>query len=78
MSRHEYPKFVKARSILSYRAHRELGISTGDLAKQFQLLHPSVSQSIKRGEGLIVKEGYEMVGNDADKSMDVLNCIDII
>lgn len=53
-----YPRTVNARSILLYWAHRELGISTVDLAKRMKLSQPSVSQSIKRGERLIIEEGH--------------------
>jgi putative transposase len=56
-----YPQTVKARSILLYWAHRELGISTVDLAKRVNLSQPSVSQSIKRGEKLIMEKGYKLL-----------------
>ena len=55
-----YPRTVRARSILLYWAHRELGIPTVDLAKQLNLSQPSVSQSVKRGERLIIENGYEL------------------
>lgn len=55
-----YPKTVKARGILLYWAHRELGISTVDLAKRMHISQPTVSQSIKRGEKLIIENGYEL------------------
>ena len=56
-----YPRTVKARSILLYWAHRELGLSTVDLAKRLKLSQPSVSQSIKRGEGLIMDKSYTLL-----------------
>ena len=56
-----YPQTVKARSILLFWAHRELGISTVELAKRVNLSQPSVSQSIKRGEKLIMEKGYELL-----------------
>jgi REP element-mobilizing transposase RayT len=56
-----YPKTVRARSILLYWAHRELGMSTVDLARRLKLSQPSVSQSIKRGEGLINSGSYNLL-----------------
>lgn len=56
-----YPQTVRARSILLYWAHRELGISTVELAKRVNLSQPSVSQSIRRGEKLIVEKGYKLL-----------------
>jgi chromosomal replication initiation ATPase DnaA len=56
-----YPQTVKARSILLYWAHRELGISTVELARRVNLSQPSVSQSIRRGEKLISENGYELL-----------------
>jgi chromosomal replication initiation ATPase DnaA len=56
-----YPQTVKARSILPYWAHRELGISTVELARRVNLSQPSVSQSIRRGEKLISENGYELL-----------------
>jgi predicted DNA binding protein len=38
-----------------------LGISTVDLAKRVNLSQPSVSQSIKRGENLIMEKGYKLL-----------------
>ena len=55
-----YPKTVKARSMLLYWAHRELGISTVNLARRLKLSQPGVSHSIKRGEGLVAREGYRL------------------
>jgi DNA-binding Lrp family transcriptional regulator len=48
------------RSILLYGAHREPGHSSVDLAKRLKLSQPSVSQSIKRGEGLVIIRGYTL------------------
>jgi hypothetical protein len=55
-----YPRTVMARSILLYWAHRELGLSTVGLAKRLKLAPASVSQSIKRGEGLILDRAYTL------------------
>ncbi len=62
-----YADIVKARSILLFWAHRELGMTTVDLAKRFELSQPAVSHSIKRGERLVVREGYEIVENNTYK-----------
>jgi hypothetical protein len=55
-----YPRTVMARSVLLYGAHRELGLSTVELVKRLRLSQPSVSQFIKRGEGLIIDKGYTL------------------
>jgi len=46
-------KTVKARSVLSYWAVRELRISTVQLAKQLKLAQSTVSQSVVRGEKIV-------------------------
>jgi hypothetical protein len=46
--------------ILLYWAHRELGLSTVELSKRLKLSQPSVSQSTKRGEGLIIDRCYTL------------------
>jgi putative transposase len=46
----EYSKVVAARSLLSYWAVRELGISATELARRMKPTQPAVSISVKRGE----------------------------
>ena len=55
-----YPQTVKARSILLYWAHRELGIPTTELARRMNLSQPAVSHSVARGEKLVRENGYTM------------------
>jgi hypothetical protein len=55
-----YPQTVKARSILLYWAHRELGIPTTELARRMNLSQPAVSHSVARGERLVREYGYTM------------------
>ena len=55
-----YPQTVKARSIFLYWAHRELGLSTVELAKRMNLSQPTVSHSVKRGEKLILEHEFDL------------------
>lgn len=48
-----YADTVQARSILCHAAHRELCMSTVDLAARLGVSQPTVSQSVQRGERLI-------------------------
>lgn len=57
-----YPQTVKARSILLYWAHRELGIATTELARRMGLSQPAVSHSVARGEKLVREIGSTMLG----------------
>ena len=58
LKRGRYPQTVKARSILLYWAHRELGIPTMELARRMSLSQPAVSHSVVRGEKLVRENGY--------------------
>jgi len=49
-----YSKRVEARSVLCYWASRELGMSTIALSKRLGVSQPTVSQSIKRGERIVM------------------------
>jgi hypothetical protein len=44
-----YPDVVAARSLLCYWGHRELGISTVELARRLGLTQPAISQAVARG-----------------------------
>ena len=52
-----YPDVVAARSLLCYWGHRELGISTVELARRLRLTQPAISQSVARGSAIAVSEG---------------------
>jgi putative transposase len=51
-----YPDTVEARSALCYWAARELKISTVELSKQLGISQPTASQSVKRGERVVVEK----------------------
>ena len=55
-----YPDAVAARSLLCFWAHRELGISTVDLAGRFGLTQPAVSQAVARGERVAGERGLKI------------------
>jgi putative transposase len=57
MSNVRYPVVVKARSVLSYWAVRELGYSATELAKKYGLTQPAVSTAVKRGEKIVKENG---------------------
>jgi len=50
-----YPDTVEARSVLCYRARRELGITALELSRRLGISQPMAGQSEKRSEK-IVKE----------------------
>ena len=52
---------VKARSLVCYRAVRELGISLTDLAQRLKLSVPGIGYSVKRGESIARDNGYQLV-----------------
>jgi hypothetical protein len=57
-----YPETVEARSVLCYWAARELGISTLELSKRLGISQPTASQSVKRGEMLVVDKKLNLMG----------------
>jgi len=54
------PDRVRARSLYCYWAVRELGHSTTALARELGISQPAVSQSVRRGEALAAKRGWEL------------------
>ena len=57
-----YPDTVDARSVLCYRAARELGISTLALSKRPGISQPTASQSVKRGEKIVKEKQLKVTG----------------
>jgi REP element-mobilizing transposase RayT len=55
------PQTVQARSLLSYWASRELGVSMTDIAKRLGLTQPAVSIAVRRGEEIARQNGYFLV-----------------
>jgi len=47
------PKEVASRSVVSYWAVRELGMSETEVARRLGVTQPAVSQAVKRGERII-------------------------
>ncbi len=56
-----YADVVAARSLLSYWAVRELGMSATELARRFGMTQPAVSISVKRGENLANAKGLTLL-----------------
>jgi REP element-mobilizing transposase RayT len=55
-----YPDTVEARSVLSYWAVRYFGITTVELSKRLNVSQPTASQSVKRGEKVVMERGLEL------------------
>ena len=49
----KYPREVVARSVVSYWAVRELGMSGTEVARRLGVTQPAVSQAVKRGARII-------------------------
>ena len=56
-----YSRRVEARSVLCYWASRELGMSTIILSKHLGISQPTVSQSIRRGERIVLEKKLKLV-----------------
>ena len=56
-----YRNRVAARSVLCYWASRELGMSTIELAKRLNVSQPTVSQSIRRGETIVIDRQIKII-----------------
>jgi chromosomal replication initiation ATPase DnaA len=57
----KHPQTVKARSLLCYWAVGELGISATELARRIGISQPAITQSVKRGEAIAKKNGFELM-----------------
>ena len=56
-----YPATVKARSALCYWAVSELGISTLELSRRLGVSQPTASQSVQRGEKIVIKMKLHLI-----------------
>jgi REP element-mobilizing transposase RayT len=56
----KYPRLVEARSVFCYFAVRELGMTATALARLLNLSQPTVSITVKRGEGIARKQGFSL------------------
>lgn len=56
----KYKRTVEARSIVCFWAARELGISQGFLAREFNVSQPAVSLAIRRGQKLVEQCNYTL------------------
>jgi putative transposase len=52
---------VKARSLFCYWATRELGATMTELARLLNISQPSVSICARRGERIVLDEGYQLL-----------------
>jgi hypothetical protein len=55
-----YPDTVEARGVLCYLAVRELGLTTLELSKRLGVSQPTISQSVKRGEGIVKRKDLKI------------------
>jgi REP element-mobilizing transposase RayT len=55
------PVRVKARSLFCYWANRELGATMTELARLLNISQPSVSICARRGERIVLDEGYQLL-----------------
>jgi hypothetical protein len=61
LARGKYRQTVKARSLVCYWSHRELGMTTVELAKKLKLSQPTVSESVVRGQKIVAEEGLNLL-----------------
>ncbi len=52
---------VKARSLLCFRAVRELGISLTDLARELAMSIPGVGYAVEKGETIVQDNKYQLI-----------------
>ncbi len=60
----KYPQVVVAQSLDCCWANRELGMTTIELAKRFDLSQPTISKSVKRGEMIAIDNGFKFINDD--------------
>jgi chromosomal replication initiation ATPase DnaA len=54
---------VKARSIVSYWAHRKPGINQTELARKFGLSQPAVCAAVRKGQKIVQELQFELAKN---------------
>ena len=52
---------VKERSLLCYRAVRELGMSLTDMAREFEMIVTGIEYAVERGEGIARENQYRLI-----------------
>ena len=52
---------VRARSLVCFWAHNELGMNQTELAQRFGISLPAVSSAVRKGEKIVRTEGYELL-----------------
>ena len=60
LSRGKAPKTVKARSLLCYRANRELGMTTVELSRRLRISQPSASRASQRGKRIAAQNDFSL------------------
>ena len=60
----KYRDVVSARSLVCYWANQELGITTTELAKKFNLSQTAISKSVRRGEIVAGENGFKLIDDD--------------
>jgi putative transposase len=62
LSKGKQPPKVKARSVFCFWAVKEMGMSLRELAKQLEISPPAVGYCVERGETIVRKKGYRLMG----------------
>jgi len=62
------PQTVKARSLLSFWAHRKLGMSTIEIASKLKISQPAVSRSSRRGETIERENQFGLIAGKRIKT----------
>jgi len=52
---------VRARSLVCFWAHNELGMAQTELAQKFRITQPAVSSAVRKGEKIARVDGYELL-----------------
>ena len=56
------PERVRAKSLVCYWATKELGMNGTAVAKLLGIIQSSVSRAVRRGERLVLDNGYSLEG----------------